>query len=307
MNGSKKKLSNAVFLEFFRLNGAVIDAIEYFLFMKSIGLDTKLCVYNRFNKMYSPDIEKIHQLIDDRYDLDFEYKDDILFYDKTWNFIKQEFGNVLILDRMTAEIFPLLRANKVVIFHDYSIRFGTEKLYEKMSRYDHIKIFHEMPFAITAGYSTQTKLKMAFNLYKKCKQQKHNYFMNFLSKGRVCDVQNLLGDIPHDEYLFITHKQEDTMKLNDIRDRRLVLWSENPRDFFNKFNTYVYVHDNIYFDPRPRMFHECVFHGKKILYKNSVGIKDGSWYRYNEILSVPDAIEKRTLTSDDTIIREFYD
>ena len=305
VNGSKKKYSNAVFLEFFRLNGAVIDAVEYFLYMKSIGVDIKLCVFNRFNKLYSPHVEKLHELIKDRYDIDFDYVDDIKYYERTWEFVKERFNTVLILDRMTAETFPLFNAEKVVFFHDYSVRMGTEELYDKMSGFQHIKIYHEMPFAITCKYSRKTNLKMAFSLYKKRDKVDDNYFMNLLSKGEIWDIQNALSEIENDKYLFVTYKKEDAAKLLKIRDHRLVMWDMHPSDFFSKFGTYIYIHDGHYFDPRPRMFHECAFYGKKIKYVNHHGIKDGSWYRYQEVLNDPEAVKKRTLCPDDIIIREF--
>ncbi len=302
MNGSKKKLSNAIFLEYYRLNGAVIDAIEYFLYMKSIGIDIKLCVFNRFNKIYSPSIEEIHNLIEDRYDLNFDYKDDIIFYSRTWDFIKVKYNTVLIMDRATSEVFSLLNAKKVIFFHDYSVKKDTDKLYKKMSTFDHVKIYHEMSFAITSEYSQQTNLKMAFSLYKEVKESDKCYFMNMLSKGNEDIIKNFVKETKDNVIITTTDKS-----LKNIRSSSVNIYDKHPKDFFSLFNTYVYVHDGLYFDPRPRMFHECAFYGKNIKYINEHNIKDGSWYRYNEILNASDAIEKRTLTSDDTIIREFYD
>jgi hypothetical protein len=309
-SGLKKKYSkrprpHAVFLEFYRLNGAVVDAIEYFLYMKSIGINIKLCVYNRFNKLYSPDITKLYRIIEDRYDIRFDYKDDIKFYERTWDFIKDKYDTILILDRSSIEVFPLLNANRVIFFHDFSKMAGTESLYEKLQTFDHIKVYHEMPFALTKDFSTQTNLKMAFSLFKQITLQKHNYFMNLLSKGSISSVQNVLRSMKNIDYLFVTANDRNHEMLLQIKDTRLVIWTEHPRNFFGSFGKYIYSHDGDYFDPRPRMFHECMFYDKPILYINEQNIKDGSWYRYHDVIENPQAIMDRTLTPDDTIIGEF--
>lgn len=307
-NGLKGKFSkhpHAIFLEFFRLNGAVVDAVEYYLYMKSIGIDIKLCVYNRFNKMYSPDITKLFQLIEDRYVIKFDYKSDIKYYNRTWEFIKDKYDTVLILDRATIEIFPLVNANRIIFFHDYSVMGGTQKLYDKLNEFDHIKVYHEMPFALTREFSTQTNLKMAFSLYKKHNPVKYHYFMNYLSKGDVFGVMNVLKNIPNDQYLFITANDKNYEMLLRLQDMRLVLWTEHPKNFFSKFGKYIYCHDGHYFDPRPRMFHECAFYDKPILYINEHNIKDGSWYRYNDVIENPHAVEDRTLSPNDPLIGEF--
>ncbi len=108
-----------------------------------------------------------------------------------------------------------------------------------------------------------------------------------------------------DDYLFIAHKPEEAFKFRTIKDHRIVLIDEHPRNFFSKFGTYVYIHDGSYFDPRPRMFHECAFYRKKVIYINNMKINDGSWYRYRETIEDPRAVKNRTLTPDDTIIKEF--
>ena len=75
----------------------------------------------------------------------------------------------------------------------------------------------------------------------------------------------------------------------------------HPKGFFSMFDRYLYVHDGEYFDPRPRLFHECVHYGKEISYCNALGVMDGSWYRYNDAVR---GLSDRCLTEDDVVIKE---
>lgn len=75
---------------------------------------------------------------------------------------------------------------------------------------------------------------------------------------------------------------------------------KHKENLFENFTHYVYCHANKWFDPHPRLFLECTFYDKKIIYNNLFDIKDGSWYRYNDIIK--NGIEGRTLTRDDEII-----
>jgi hypothetical protein len=66
---------------------------------------------------------------------------------------------------------------------------------------------------------------------------------------------------------------------------------------------YVYYHANKWFDPHPRLFLECTFYNKEIRYYNKYDIKDGSYYRYIDVMLR--GIDDRTLSKDDEIVRQF--
>lgn len=292
------KLNNAVFLDFYKINGAVIDALEYFLFLYTIDSSTKFIVFNRHSKTNAPPLSSIFKMINDRYILpDDSWKNNIILYNKSYSFIKEKYNVALILDRSTLNYASLINCKKMIIFHDYCDDRKIHSLYDKLSTIDHMKIYHEMPFATTLEYSTQTNLKMAFSLFKyKITLSLPHYYTNCCSKG-VDQIQRILDYIPEDSKLMVTGNDIN------INNSRLIVYPSHPNNFFNLFSYYIYFHDKKYFDPRPRLFHECTFYNKCIIYNNETNIKDGSWYRYNDAKNTK-SIKERTLTIDDTLIKE---
>ena len=73
-------------------------------------------------------------------------------------------------------------------------------------------------------------------------------------------------------------------------------------NLFEKFTHYLYYHADKWFDPHPRLFLECAWYNKDITYRNPYNVKDGSWYRYKDLLK--NGLNDRILTKDDEIIRQ---
>jgi hypothetical protein len=78
--------------------------------------------------------------------------------------------------------------------------------------------------------------------------------------------------------------------------------SKHRENLFEWFDTYVYIHLRRWFDPHPRLFHECYFYGKEIIYINPAEVKDGSWYRYQDLMKK--GLKGRYLTFKDKIVRQ---
>jgi hypothetical protein len=76
----------------------------------------------------------------------------------------------------------------------------------------------------------------------------------------------------------------------------------HKKNLFEQFTTYIYYHANKWFDPHPRLFLECSFYNKDMLYINSDKVLDGSWYRWHDIQER--GIEDRTLTENDDIVSQ---
>ena len=74
-------------------------------------------------------------------------------------------------------------------------------------------------------------------------------------------------------------------------------------NFFEYFNVYIYYHSGNYFDPHPRLPLECTFYNKHVRYFNETNIKDGSYYRFED-LSI-NGLSNRFLNKDDEIVRQF--
>jgi len=108
----------------------------------------------------------------------------------------------------------------------------------------------------------------------------------------------------------VIHEYPDHGILTYHQDRYLDLENNNLRcpvpNLLGKFNTYVYTKDT--FDPAPRIFQECRYFGKKIIYlRDNPGKDGGHWYwkrgikkqDISEIITAIDTIEgKISLTTE---------
>ena len=151
---------NIIYFRLYGLNGAVIDALEYFLYLKSIKNNIKLIFIISNDTILT--LNDIQNLINSRYNINFNYIDDIIF-EKSNNCVLKYSGNsMMILDWGTFErvqIIPTLWKN-VIIWFDY--KYGIYDKYEKLDRFDNVKIFKEMHY----NYGIDYNFKMAFSLFK---------------------------------------------------------------------------------------------------------------------------------------------
>lgn len=74
----------------------------------------------------------------------------------------------------------------------------------------------------------------------------------------------------------------------------------NRGDIFKLIDNFVYIKTPSSFDKHPRMFAEAYYQNINIDYYNENNSKDGSYYRYQDILD--NSIYKRTLDDKDIII-----
>lgn len=135
---------------------------------------------------------------------------------------------------------------------------------------------------------TPYKQKINFKIFKKYDTFENNAFLTCVSKGLISeDELNEVLKLIKPEQKLIVSLQRDQKITND----RVICLYEHPKDFHALFNTYVYYHTG-YFDPHPRLFHECYFYNKEIIYINKNNIKDGGYFRYKEIQKLKELNEK---------------
>lgn len=126
-----------------------------------------------------------------------------------------------------------------------------------------------------------------FDIFKKIDNFLPNAFLTCVSKGLPSKeiIEEILDLVQDSKILYISVKYEDFDELYHLTKeyKKIVLWKEHPKNFHSFFDTYVYYHMG-YFDPHPRLFHECSFYNKKIIYINKQNIKDGGFFRYKDSL-----------------------
>lgn len=262
-----------IFYEFNQLlTGSTINAIEYFLAAYEHNRDLKLVFINATNKT----IKKFVDIVEDRYDLNGieNYKDNIIRIPKS-KIVKFNFDTVLVLDYNTiGKTKGILRANKIIVI--------AEKYQEKYF-YDPLKynvtIYGEMPFQYK---DVDYRMKCLFNRYKPLQNVEVGTFINSPRNDEDLSWVEYRLNVPHP----IIYKSK----------------TDHKKKLFEHFTTYLYYHANTWFDPHPRLFLECEYYGKDIVYLNPFKIMDGSFYRYQDVSEK--GLVNRTLNKYDEIIGE---
>lgn len=204
------------------LNGALVDCIEYYLFSKSINKDIKLIFIE--HPEYFNVRTVVENIINDRYDITFEWKGGIEYWTSHIKLIETQYDNILIFDYTTLEHVPIMRGSKIHILYDHEP--SKKRLYNILSVHDHIKIYNEMPFGMGVYYY----MKFSFSLYKPLTNQT---LTNFIDKksGRIIK-QHTKGLFDFGEYEYI---HDGTF------DRRPRMMIESA--FYNKPITYTNEHN----------------------------------------------------------------
>ena len=255
------------------ITGSTINAIEYFLAINEHNADIKLVLVNGDEVVRNMFIN----LADSRYDIDdLDYKDSIICLSKI-KLVSQYFDKVLVLDFETIkETRDLLHANQLVVIQE---KHTDEKEYtfDELNCKD-IILYGEMPFQV---YDIKYRMKMLFHRFKMLKQARRGIYVNSPRNKDYRFLKEL--DLPNKPIIY-----KSRIHLNNM---------------FEHFDTYLYYHANTWFDPHPRLFHECVFYGKDILYHNPKNILDGSHYRYIDARVC--GLQGRILNKNDEIVRRF--
>jgi len=278
---------NAIIYSYININGSLIEVLEYYLFMKKYNIDINLIILDVFEIL---NLNDLYLLIEDRYDIRFEYKSNIIIKKSRINVKEYNFNHILIVDWGTIKTQPIIfNYNKLHILYEENGE-KYKKIYSNLTKLHNCVVYNEMPFGVGKKYIN----KFAFELYKEILPIHNNtYYVNCLSKG-ISTLEELSNRY-HNTKLMVCVSTQPSKNYTNI-----TYYYKHPKDFFSLFDTYVYIHDNKYFDPRPRCFVEARYYNKKIIYINSNNIKDGSWYRYYDKYS-----DERNLSIDDEIIKEF--
>jgi hypothetical protein len=263
---------NAIFqMTHNKVTGSVIDALEYFMVA---NLTSPVYLVLLDIPHYSIQDYKQHllYLINNRYNYPYDLSDKIKIVPKI-ELIKQEFDEVVILDWGTiTHIHGLLRAKHITIVTELTD--STHVMLDK-SKYN-VTYFTEMPFAYC---DEKYIMKFAFEFFKPLFNVKEALYLNCPG-----DIDNLNAN----NYAASFNKPY------------FVKQEQHVNNLFEQFDEYVYYH-SAYFDPHPRLFHECYFYKKRINYINNAKVKDGSYYRFSDL--VANKLTNRYLDSNDEIIR----
>jgi hypothetical protein len=248
------------------ITGSTINMFEYFLAAYEHNKDMKLILIN----VTKLTLKKFINIIKDRYILDGieDFEDNIIVVNKS-KLIRMKFNTILVLDYNTINhTLGLLRADKIIVISEKY----TNKYFYRKDIYN-VTYYGEMPFHYR---DIEYRMKCLFDRFKPLGKVKVGTYINSPRNDEPVDLLNT--------------------PLPVIRKSK----TKHQENLFEQFTTYVYYHANKWFDPHPRLFLECKFYDKEIIYLNPFDVRDGSYYRYKDIQK--NGLKDRTLNKDDEII-----
>ena len=271
----------AVLHQLWNINGGTYDAIEYAYVLSKLGTTNlimyrlKDCVFGKNDNLESMK-NGILDIIHKKYMLD---KPDFNIIIRKGNIIdRNQYKSILAVDSVIVNKIPLFLFEKAFILADPYM--SNISFYHRVKDLPNVYTYNEMPFFPA---EVNYKFKFAFDIYKKYDRLENNTLISY----------------KNDKEPFNKHI---TKFVNNITGKEVSYkWPIN--DFHQKFNKYVY--NNIdYFDPRPRIFHECAFYGistNNIIRNIKSENYDGAYYRIKSLQE--DGLECRYLTIEDELIQ----
>lgn len=277
-----------------KINGAVIDAFEYYIAILEHNPKVRLLLVDAKRGIMQSFIDAI----ENRYVLDdLDWKKNIWVMPRS-HLMKQNFKKVLVLDYSTIYHTRGLLKGEITVINELHLEDDefpidvedkpklivlsdkhTDKpefMYSK-KLYD-VTYYGEMPFVYK---DKQYNMKLLFDRFKPLRTVKPGIYLN----APQCKDYSFLEDMV-------------------LPDKPIIYKTESHMEnLFEHFDTYVYYHVGRWFDPHPRLILECKFYDKDIFYFNIPGWKDGSYYRYDDMLA--NGLKDRFLNGDDEIVQQF--
>jgi hypothetical protein len=258
----------------FRLTGSTINAIEYFLagFEHNPELRLFLVNGNRFFR------DEIVSIMNERYDfINMQNAINNIEFIRVHSLPTQYFDTILILDYMTIfKVRGIINAKKILVISE---KFTENPKYFLNKSLYNVTYYGEMGFHYK---DIDYRMKCLFDKYKPLRNVQIGTYINSPNNRDLEKIQEDFPDLPKPIYF-----KSKTMAEENL---------------FEKFTHYLYYHADAWFDPHPRLFLECCFYNKTIIYHNPIDLRDGSWYRYRDIIE--NGIEGRTLNKEDEIISQ---
>ena len=285
-----------------RINGGLFDAFEYFMAIYDVCPEVKfIMVSYQLTKGAAlhplARLQSIFDIFNDRYNLEgIDLKKSVL-YVTPFQLSKMQLNKILIVENHTPKLIDMINYNEAHIIVDWlNNQFGDDDLlYYTLLKEHRVTLYNEMPF-FPGGKPYVEKLY--FKRYRTYTVFQKNVFLTTIFKGTPTADQ---FDEIVEKYLTLGQQLLVSTE-KKIMHPRVVSLLRHPKDFHSLFDSYLYVHLGKYFDPHPRLFHECAFYGKKIVYINDNNV-DGSYYRYYDLIA--NGIEPHCLDQDDEIIEVF--
>lgn len=260
------------------ITGSLLDSFEYYIETLTHTKNIFLYFLKSYNNSIGLKLKDLFSLVNERYILDdLNWQDNIKIVSRS-EIIRNKFNNVLMVDYQTPKfIRGLLKANKIILLSELDKK--DSKLNYKL--YDNIIKFGEMPFC---NFDKKYTGKFLFNRYKDITKSKTQIFINAPKHESLAD-KSFLNNI-----------------LDSFNKAYFLKGKTHKTNLFSEFDEYAYIHCGTWYDPRPRLFHECYYYGKKLNFINPNEYVDGALYRWTDLQT--NGLKNRFLDENDEIVQE---
>jgi len=254
-----------------KINGSLLNMIEYYLAAYEHNKNIQLLLINS-NEQYK---QAYIEMIKERYILDGldGFENNIISIRRN-ALVRKRFD--VTLSHSTGTVYNtkgIINTKELMVLCDYFLD-NPDYFYSK-ALYN-VTYYGEMPFQYK---DLQYNFKMLFNRYKLIPHSEDNLYIH--------SPQN---------------KDRSFLKEIQLPDKPMIFRGDtHVKNFFASYKTFVYYHAHKWFDPSPRLMHESYFYGKDIMYFNKWGLKDGSFYRYYDLLE--NGLTHRILNKNDEIVQ----
>jgi len=259
-----------------KLSGSTFNMFEYFITILESNPQFKLILLNATQS----DVDYYCEIFENRYELgDINYRESIIPMEyKEVIKLNTTLEKVLVLDYGTVnKLRDTLLLPEIIQIAERT----EDDAYCFSPSAKNVTIYGEMPFSKWDKYY---RMKLAFNRFKK------------------------LNKVEQAIYIYSPNNEDKTF-IEDLilpKDKKIIFKAESHlSNLFEQFDEYIYYHGNKVIDQHPRLFLECAFYDKKITYINNFGVKDGSYYRYSDLLA--NGLEHRTLDENDEVVVLFLE
>ena len=272
--------------EFNRICGHTFEVMDYYLYFKDLGLNAKILIQDKIKK------ELIYKVWEDKYklnELDYNYKQDILFYSFTDIYAK----NIIYVNGINNFDLKYIKNKKNKIFYKNIISFRCDP---KTNYSFFIKEKNHYLLYDKRLYKDPKELTNHSNSIDYIKKINFKYFKNLSSTSSTPSTPNTL--------IYINSNLRDLKEISLKRNLKEILFVSSTtlskeqikfykefgelkyapvKDLFNQFDTFIYTPNIRNFDCSPRLLTECKFYNKEIIIDFDITKDPGAYWRWYDI------------------------
>ena len=265
-----------------RICGHTFEVMDYYLLLKDESYHPKILILDKFKNK-----DKVFKAWEDKYNIDFNYKNDIEFKNLNFNKKNKFFLNGILIITSGIDLFwdqiIDIYAKKIISFQCEEFNFSNylkkpnfyllrdERIYQNKNFSE--RTFHYIKKIYFKRYkkinNTKTKKTLIY-INSKLKDLSENQIQYYIKKYELKNILFISGTT-------LTKSQEQKyLKYGELKYAPI-------KNLFDQFNSYLVTPNTRNFDCSPRFIAECKFYNKKIIIDSNTKTDIGFYWRWQDI------------------------